>query len=96
MARTSMKAFIDNIAETHVLAAGRSFIVVGPNVWGKSRDIRKALQNAKSQTGRKVDRIIVYDVQDDAQIDDMGAIAYVPHDGVEPYIEVGRFEGGVK
>lgn len=90
--RKNLKGFIANIAETHVLAAGRTFVVIGPNVWGKSRDIHTALKNAQKQTGQPIKRVIVYDAQDDARINEYGDMVYVPRDGVEPYELVGKYE----
>ncbi len=58
------------------LAAGRVYLVVGPNVWGKDADYLKALKIARNEYGAGMKKWIVYDAPADARVDGMGGICY--------------------
>jgi hypothetical protein len=59
--------------------AGRTYIVIGYNCWGKHADPEQAAKNAIREGGTNALRkFLVYDAPADAYIDDMGSICYVP------------------
>jgi hypothetical protein len=73
---------------------GRRYLCIGPACWGKGKTAAQAIKNAKHEFASFVGpwKFILYDVQDDAKIDDMGSICYVPREGEKPYFEIARFE----
>lgn len=73
--------------------AGREFLAVGPNCWGRGTTDQEAIKNARkafsvSLNGRF--RYILYDVDPSTYVDEMGGFCYIPKPGVDPYREVRR------
>jgi hypothetical protein len=74
-----------------MLSNGRAYLVMGPHVWGRNADLAEAVKTAKSE-GR-LDRYIVFNVPDDARVDEMGMIRW--KDGtqtIHEVVRVGNFE----
>lgn len=73
----------------------RLYMAIGPNCWGRGMTAAEAVKNAKANAPRHLGApkwgFILYDVQSDATIDGMGSICYVPREGEQPYITIGRF-----
>ncbi len=53
----------------------RSYIAIGPNVWGEGRDISAALDNLKQAGGSRT-KYIMYSCPPGTQINDMGGLNY--------------------
>jgi hypothetical protein len=90
----SAKSAVEQLAKTYQIAEGRKFLVIGDNVWGAHFNLQTAFKNAQSQTGT-LKRVLVYDAQGDAFIDNYGYINYVPEEtgeGREPYVQILKYE----
>lgn len=60
--------------------AGRAFMVIGPNCWGKGATVPEAEKNAKENFSRSYSSagwaFMVFDVPEGAWVDGMGSICY--------------------
>jgi len=67
-------------AREHVAAEGRVVIVIGPLCWGKGKDGKTALRNARRECPSYIDkkdvRFYVLDCPGDAYVTDMGGISW--------------------
>jgi hypothetical protein len=77
-------------------ADGYKFLCMGPMCWGAGKTPEEAVKNAKKNRvkiyeGKRGWCFILYLAQDDAVIDDMGSICYVPKENVIPYTRIGSY-----
>jgi len=73
------------VLQLPALPAGRMYLVLGANVWGKAATFDKALKIARSENGSALKKYIVFDAPDDATVTGYGSLSYkIPgwHEGL--------------
>jgi hypothetical protein len=75
----------------------RRYLCVGPHCWGKGKTAEEAVKNAKKERvrmyeGAKGWRWILFDIDHETRVDELGGFTYIPKEGVEPYVRIAAFK----
>ena len=98
--RVSERSVIDNApplsGKAGLKKGNRVYLCVGPYCWGRGLTAAEAVKNAKANRARVYEgkrgwAFVLFDVDSSTTVDGMGMFSYVPRKGVEPYIEIARF-----